>query len=88
MESKDIASIEQATRFSRRELFRLGFSLIFIVGIIIFANLQVGDIPGGTMLVITHDAALARRAARQVEIQDGLIIRDTPHSNAGSRTAE
>jgi putative ABC transport system ATP-binding protein len=32
---------------------------------------------GGTMVVITHDPALARRAARQVEIQDGLITRDT-----------
>lgn len=52
MELKDIASIEQATRFGRRELFRLGFSLIFIVGIIFFATIQVGDIPGNTMLVI------------------------------------
>ncbi|MGB5658067.1 MAG: ABC transporter ATP-binding protein [Thermoanaerobaculia bacterium] len=39
---------------------------------------------GGTMLVITHDAALARRAARQVEIQDGLITRDTGRPEAGS----
>jgi putative ABC transport system ATP-binding protein len=31
---------------------------------------------GRTMLVITHDAALARRAPRQVEIRDGLIVRD------------
>jgi PiT family inorganic phosphate transporter len=52
MELKDIASIEQATLFGRRELFRLGFSLIFIIGIIFFANIQVGDIPGSTMLVI------------------------------------
>jgi len=52
MELKDIASIKQATLFGRRELFRLGFSLIFIIGIIFFANLQVGDIPGRTMLII------------------------------------
>lgn len=52
MELKDIASIEQATLFGRRELFRLGFSLIFIIGIIFFANLQVGDIPGSTILII------------------------------------
>jgi len=32
---------------------------------------------GRTMLVITHDAALARRAPRQVEIRDGLIVRDS-----------
>jgi putative ABC transport system ATP-binding protein len=31
---------------------------------------------GRTMLVITHDAALARRAPRQVEIRDGRIVRD------------
>jgi len=31
---------------------------------------------GRTMLVITHDKALARRSARQVEIRDGLIVAD------------
>ncbi len=31
---------------------------------------------GGTILVITHDAALARRAPRRVEIRDGLITND------------
>lgn len=52
MELKDIASIEQAAMFGRRELLRLGISLMFIIGIIFFANLQVGDIPGSTMLII------------------------------------
>ena len=52
MELKDINSIEEATRFGRRELFRLGVSLIFIIVIIFFANIQVGDIPGSTMLVV------------------------------------
>jgi len=42
---------------------------------------------GGTMLVITHDAALARRAARRVEIQDGLITRDTGGPDGGSATS-
>lgn len=31
---------------------------------------------GRTLLVITHDAALARRAGRVVEIRDGAIVRD------------
>ena len=52
MELKDIASIKQATLFGRRELFRLGFSLIFILGIVFLANFKVGDIPGSTMLII------------------------------------
>jgi len=33
---------------------------------------------GRTLLVITHDAALARRAARVVEVRDGNIVRDEP----------
>jgi len=32
---------------------------------------------GRTMIVITHDAALARRAGRIVEIRDGVIVSDT-----------
>jgi putative ABC transport system ATP-binding protein len=31
---------------------------------------------GRTMIVITHDAALARRAGRIVEIKDGIIVSD------------
>jgi putative ABC transport system ATP-binding protein len=33
---------------------------------------------GRTMIVITHDAALARRAGRIVEIRDGAIVSDRP----------
>jgi putative ABC transport system ATP-binding protein len=42
---------------------------------------------GGTMLVITHDTALARRARRQVEIQDGLRTRDTGGPGAESKVS-
>lgn len=31
---------------------------------------------GGTLLVVTHDPALARRARRVVELKDGRIVRD------------
>jgi putative ABC transport system ATP-binding protein len=36
---------------------------------------------GRTMLVITHDAALAKRAPRQVELRDGLIVRDSSNGS-------
>jgi putative ABC transport system ATP-binding protein len=32
---------------------------------------------GRTLIVITHDPALAKRAGRVVEIRDGVIVRDT-----------
>jgi macrolide transport system ATP-binding/permease protein len=32
---------------------------------------------GRTVVVITHDMSLARRASRIVEIHDGRIVRDT-----------
>ena len=33
---------------------------------------------GRTMVVVTHDATLARRAGRVVEIRDGLVVSDGP----------
>ncbi|WP_372618473.1 ABC transporter ATP-binding protein [Falsiroseomonas sp.] len=33
---------------------------------------------GTTLLLITHDPALAERCGRQVRIEDGLIVSDTP----------
>ena len=37
---------------------------------------------GRTLVVITHDLALARRAGRIVEIRDGKIVRDVPAAEA------
>jgi predicted ABC-type transport system involved in lysophospholipase L1 biosynthesis ATPase subunit len=37
---------------------------------------------GRTLVVITHDAALARRAGRIVEIRDGRIVRDSANEAA------
>ena len=35
---------------------------------------------GGTLVVVTHDMALANRAGRVVEIRDGLVVRDTANA--------
>jgi PiT family inorganic phosphate transporter len=51
----DLASIdavERATKPGRRELFRLGTALIFIVGIMLYTGLQAQNIPGSIMLVV------------------------------------
>jgi macrolide transport system ATP-binding/permease protein len=37
---------------------------------------------GRTLIIITHDLALARRAGRIVEIRDGRIVRDLPAAEA------
>jgi putative ABC transport system ATP-binding protein len=37
---------------------------------------------GRTLMMVTHDQALARRADRIIEIQDGLVIRDTATGRA------
>ena len=51
MELKNINQIENATRFGRPELFRLGMALLFIVGIMMFAGMRLGEVQGGFMLV-------------------------------------
>ncbi|HYD65854.1 MacB family efflux pump subunit [Azospirillum sp.] len=42
---------------------------------------------GHTVLLITHDAAVARQARRIVEIKDGLIVSDTVQPDAGPEPA-
>jgi len=48
MELNNINKIEKATRFGRRELFRLGTALLFIVAIMLYAGAGLG---GSSMLV-------------------------------------
>ena len=43
---------------------------------------------GRTVVVITHDAALSRRASRVVEIRDGRITRDTGGAAPGGSARE
>ncbi len=41
--------------------------------IALFESLHIG---GSTLVLVTHDRELAARAARQVELVDGLVVRD------------
>jgi putative ABC transport system ATP-binding protein len=42
---------------------------------------------GATIIVITHDHAVAARMRRRIEVLDGRIIADTAHAAAGAGTA-
>jgi len=44
MELEKIAEIEQATRRGRKEFFRLGMALMFIVGIMLFVGARAGEV--------------------------------------------
>ncbi len=53
MELKSIENIEDATRPGRKELFRLGMALLFIVGIMLYSGVNVDNsIDGHYMLMI------------------------------------
>lgn len=52
MELKNIDSLENATKISRKELFRLGTALLFIVAIMLFTYNRVDASSGSTLLVI------------------------------------
>ncbi len=52
MEFESVNEIERATRKSRTELFRLGTALLFVVGVMLYSGMSVGEIPNGYMLVV------------------------------------
>lgn len=51
MDINELNKIERATLFNRPEIVRIGYAVLFIVGIILFIYSRVGDIPGGSMLI-------------------------------------
>lgn len=51
MDINQLNQIEQATLFSRPELLRFGYAILFIVGIVLYIYSRVGDIPGGFMFI-------------------------------------
>lgn len=52
MDLTSIDAVERATKPGRRELFRLGTALLFIVGIMLYTGLHAEDVPGSVMLVV------------------------------------
>lgn len=52
MEFKNISEIEKATEMGRKELFRIGTAMLFIVGIMLFTSQHGAGTPDHIMLVI------------------------------------
>jgi PiT family inorganic phosphate transporter len=52
VELRNISDIEKATELGRKELFRIGTALLFIVGIMLFTSQHGAGAPGHIMLVI------------------------------------
>ncbi len=51
-ELKSLSSIEKATRSGRAEIFRLGLALLFIVGVMMYADMTMNQSGSNTMLII------------------------------------
>jgi ABC-type lipoprotein export system ATPase subunit len=50
----------------------------------LFGQLNRED--GITIIVVTHDAEIARHARRVVELRDGYVLRDTPKADLATGT--
>ena len=51
MELENVSQIEYANRTSRSELFRLGTALIFVVGVMLYTGMSVGQISNGYLAI-------------------------------------
>lgn len=51
MDINQLDKIERATLFGRPEIVRLGYAILFIVGVIMYSYSTVGNVPNGIMLV-------------------------------------
>jgi PiT family inorganic phosphate transporter len=52
MDLENVAQIERATHSGRAELFRLGTALLFVVGVMLYSGMSVGQVTNSHMLVI------------------------------------
>ena len=52
VEFENVAQIERATQVGRSELFRLGTALLFVVGVMLYSGMSVGQVPNAYLLVI------------------------------------
>ncbi|WP_431687859.1 inorganic phosphate transporter [Hahella sp. NBU794] len=52
MEFRNLGQLEEAASSGQQELARIGIALLFILGILIYTNLRIGDLEGGYLLVV------------------------------------
>jgi putative ABC transport system ATP-binding protein len=42
---------------------------------------------GNTLVMVTHERAIAARAGRTIELRDGLVVRDAPNDGGADAAA-
>ena len=52
MDLKSISKIEEGTGFSRNETLRMGLVLAFMIGIVLYTNYNIADVPNRIMLIV------------------------------------
>ncbi|MFK7888770.1 MAG: inorganic phosphate transporter [Gammaproteobacteria bacterium] len=52
MDFEDVSKIERATKGGRSELFRLGSALLFVIGVMLYSGISVGQVADRYMLII------------------------------------